>query len=112
MHAIDTATGFAWEQIAGFPGLDLAPGAEVIELAKALSGGNATGKVAFGTEAGLFDQNGIPAVVCGPGSIDQAHKPDEFIALEQVALCERFMDRLQERLSEIGRAAWRERGCQ
>ena len=99
MQAVDPATGFAWEQMAGFPGLDLAPGAEVIELAKALSGGNATGKVAFGTEAGLFDRNGIPAVVCGPGSIDQAHKPDEFVALEQVALCERFMDRLEERLS-------------
>jgi len=99
MQAVDPATGFAWEQMAGFPGLDLAPGAEVIELAKALSGGNATGKVAFGTEAGLFDCNGIPAVVCGPGSIDQAHKPDEFIALEQVALCERFMDRLEDRLS-------------
>jgi acetylornithine deacetylase len=38
-------------------------------------------------------------VVCGPGSIDQAHKPDEFVALEQVALCERFMQRLEERLS-------------
>jgi acetylornithine deacetylase len=99
MQAVDPATGFSWEQMAGFPGLDLAPGAEVIELAKALSGGNATGKVAFGTEAGLFDRNGIPAVVCGPGSIDQAHKPDEFVALEQVALCERFMDRLEERLS-------------
>ena len=98
MQTVDPATGFAWEQVSGFPGLDLAPGAEVIELAKALSGGNATGKVAFGTEAGLFDQHGIPTVVCGPGSIDQAHKPDEFIALEQVALCERFMDRLEERL--------------
>src|SRR5690606_25552060 len=99
MQAIDPATGFDWEPISAFPGLDLAPGAEVVELAKALSGGNATGKVAFGTEAGLFDANGIPTVVCGPGSIDQAHKPDEFIALEQVALCERFMDRLEERLS-------------
>ena len=99
MQAVDPATGFDWEQIAGFPGLDLAPDAEVIELAKSLSGGNATGKVAFGTEAGLFDAGGIPAVVCGPGSIDQAHKPDEFIALEQVALCERFMQRLEDRLS-------------
>jgi len=98
MQKVDPATGFAWERMAGFPGLDLAPEAEVIELAKALSGGNATGKVAFGTEAGLFDANGIPAVVCGPGSIDQAHKPDEFVSLEQVALCERFMDRLEERL--------------
>ncbi len=98
MREIDPATGFTWEELSSFPGLDLAPGAEVVELAKALSGGNDTGKVAFGTEAGLFDQRGIPTVVCGPGSIDQAHKPDEFVTLEQVALCERFMDRLEERL--------------
>ena len=96
MQAIDPATGFSWEEMAGFPGLDLAPDAEIVALAKALSGGNATGKVAFGTEAGLFDHSGIPAVVCGPGSIDQAHKPDEFVTLEQVALCERFMDRLEQ----------------
>jgi len=98
MQAVDPATGFSWEQISAFPGLDMDPGAEIVELAKTLSGGNATGKVAFGTEAGLFDRSGIPTVVCGPGSIDQAHKPDEFVALEQVALCERFMDRLEERL--------------
>jgi len=98
MQAVDPTTGFTWEQISAFPGLDMDPGAEIVELAKTLSGGNATGKVAFGTEAGLFDQRGIPTVVCGPGSIDQAHKPDEFVALEQVALCERFMDRLEERL--------------
>lgn len=98
MREIDPATGFTWEELSSFPGLDLAPGAEVVELAKALSGGNDTCKVAFGTEAGLFDQRGIPTVVCGPGSIDQAHKPDEFVTLEQVALCERFMDRLEERL--------------
>jgi acetylornithine deacetylase len=98
MQAIDPSTGFSWEEMAGFPGLDLAPDAEIIELAKTLSGGNATGKVAFGTEAGLFDKSGIPAVVCGPGSIAQAHKPDEFVTLEQVALCERFMDRLEERV--------------
>jgi acetylornithine deacetylase len=99
MQAIDPASGFSWEQMAGFPGLNLADDAAVIELAKALSGGNATGKVAFGTEAGLFDASGIPTVVCGPGSIDQAHKPDEFVTEEQVALCERFMDRLEQRLS-------------
>ena len=98
MQAIDPATGFSWEEMAGFPGLNLADDAEIIELARALSGGNATGKVAFGTEAGLFDHSGIPAVVCGPGSIEQAHKPDEFVTEEQVALCERFMDRLEERL--------------
>ena len=104
MQAIDPASGFTWEPLSSFPGLDLAPEAEVVDLAKALTGSNATGKVAFGTEAGLFDDSGIPAVVCGPGSIDQAHKPDEFVTLEQIALCERFMDRLEERVRPGGLA--------
>jgi acetylornithine deacetylase len=55
-------------------------------------------KVAFGTEAGLIQQAGMPAIVCGPGSIDQAHKPNEFIAISQLAQCEAFMDRLLARL--------------
>ena len=54
----------------------------------------------YGTEAGLFQESGIPVVVCGPGNIAQAHKPDEFIDLAQVALCERFMDRLIERATQ------------
>jgi acetylornithine deacetylase len=68
---------------------------EIVQLAKALTGANSTGKVAFGTEAGLFQEMaGIPTVVCGPGSIEQAHKPDEFIDLEQIALCEEFLRKL------------------
>jgi acetylornithine deacetylase len=97
MKAIDPETGFAWEQMACFPGLETPPDADVVSLAKALSGGNITGKLAFGTEAELFHEAGIPAVVCGPGSIEQAHKPDEYVSLEQLALCERFMDRLLDR---------------
>lgn len=51
-------------------------------------------KVAYVTEAGLFQQAGIPAIVCGPGSIEQAHKADEYIALEQLEQCDRFLQRL------------------
>ena len=50
--------------------------------------------VAFGTEAGLFSAIGIPTVICGPGSIDQAHRPDEWLALDQLAACDAFLDRL------------------
>jgi acetylornithine deacetylase len=50
--------------------------------------------VSYGTEGGLFQQAGIPAVVCGPGSIVQAHKADEFIALEQLDQCAAFLERL------------------
>src|SRR5690606_24435668 len=99
MQAIRPNTGIEFEFYSAFAGLDTPSGHEVVQLAKALSGSNGTAKVAFGTEAGLISEAGIPAVVCGPGSIDQAHKPDEFIALEQVALCERFMERLLERLT-------------
>ena len=94
MQAVDPATGFTWEETSAFPALDTDPDAAVVTLAKALAQANDTYKVAFGTEAGRFSESGIPAVVCGPGSIAQAHKPDEFIALEQLARCERFMDRL------------------
>jgi acetylornithine deacetylase len=55
--------------------------------------------VSFGTEGGLFQQAGIPTVVCGPGSIEQGHKPNEFIALDQVRQCEGFMHRLIDRVS-------------
>ena len=58
-----------------------------------------TTKVAFGTEGGLFSAAGIPTIICGPGSIDQAHKPDEFIALDQIARCEAFLKRLIDRVS-------------
>ena len=46
----------------------------------------------------MFQQAGIPAIICGPGSIEQAHKPDEYVTLEQVALCESFMERLLEQM--------------
>ena len=61
-----------------------------------LTGANAVGVVSYATEGGLFQQAGMSAVVCGPGSIDQAHQPNEFIALSQVDLCERFMAQLWE----------------
>ena len=54
--------------------------------------------MSFGTEAGLFEEIGIPSVVCGPGYIDQAHKPDEFIETDQVRKCEAFIDNLIDRL--------------
>ncbi|MGJ7583362.1 M20/M25/M40 family metallo-hydrolase, partial [Variovorax sp. RHLX14] len=66
----------------------------ITKLAQRLAGEERTTLVAFGTEAGLFKNAGIPTVVCGPGSIEQAHQPDEFVSLEQLARCELFMERL------------------
>lgn len=67
-------------------------------LARQLTGRNSSEAVSYGTEAGLFQEAGIPAVVCGPGSILQAHKPDEFIKLEQIDLCAQFMQRLADHI--------------
>ena len=82
-----------------YPGLDTPADAEVVALAAALTGIDERIKVGFGTEGGLFSGVlGIPTVVCGPGSIDQAHKPDEFIAADQLAHCDAMLERLLERL--------------
>jgi acetylornithine deacetylase len=95
MHMSHADTGIAFEIMSEFPALDTDPDEEVVSIAKRLSQQNDHGKVAFGTEASVISKHGhIPTVVCGPGSIDQAHKPDEFIAIDQVAKCEEFMHRL------------------
>jgi len=94
MHAVNADTGFRWEKISSFPGADTDEGAEIVSLAKRATGRNSAGKVAFGCEAGLYDAAGIPTVICGPGHIDQAHKPDEFVALAQLAECEAFLRRV------------------
>ncbi len=99
MQAVATDTGFTWEDVPGCEALNAGEDEEVTRLAKSLSGKNQTQKVGFGTEAGHFQGAGIPTVVCGPGSIDQAHKPDEFMTLEQVAQCEKFLWRLMERVT-------------
>lgn len=97
MTRTQPGTGFSFEPMSHIPGLATDEDAQVVQLVKALTGQNATAKVAFGTEAGLFQAGGMPAVVCGPGSIEQAHKPDEFIVLEQIAQCESFLRKLFQR---------------
>jgi acetylornithine deacetylase len=99
MRRVHPAAGFAWETLSSIPGLDAPDGDPVVGLARSLSGLSDTGRVSYGTEAGLFQEVGIPSVICGPGSIEQAHKPDEWVSLEQVARCERFIDDLGVRLA-------------
>jgi acetylornithine deacetylase len=93
MRAVDPAARIVFEEISEFPGLETPASRDVVGLAKRLAGRNEHGKVAFGTEAGLFALAGIPTVVIGPGSIDQAHKADEYIVL-QLEACSAFLDRL------------------
>ncbi|WP_336083591.1 acetylornithine deacetylase [Thalassospira sp. CH_XMU1448-2] len=87
--------GVEIEVVSDMPGLATGDDEEVTKLVMALTGANTTGKVSFGTEAGVFSAMGdIPTVVCGPGNIEQAHKPDEFIELDQLGRCEVFLDKL------------------
>jgi acetylornithine deacetylase len=89
----------AIEQVYAYPGLDTPPDAEIVDFVKGLTGANGTIKVAFGTEGGLFDRRlGIPVVVCGPGSMAQGHKPDEFVSREQLERCDAMLDTLLSRL--------------
>ncbi|MNO98379.1 Acetylornithine deacetylase [compost metagenome] len=102
MQAVKADTAIRFEAISAYPGLATAPESAAARLVAQLCGSDAFSTVAFGTEGGLFDQAGIPAVVCGPGSMDQGHKPDEFVSVEQMAACDRLMDRLAEYLSNNG----------
>ncbi len=100
MLAIDGATGIMFDEYNTTAGLDTGEQDEAAILARQLSGANGpSGKVSFTTEAGLFHASGIPTVVCGPGSIAQAHKPDEFIDLTQVAQGEAFLRRLLDHMT-------------
>ena len=99
MRAVNATTGVAFEEMNDTDGLDMPADHELVRLAQSLSGANSVGKVSFATEAGLFQQADIPTVICGPGSIDVAHKPNEYIAIDQIRQCERFMRRLMDHLA-------------
>lgn len=103
MQAIDKACGMELERRYAYPGLATAREADITLLARELSKSGEPVKIAFGTEAGSYHSElGIPSVVCGPGSIRQAHQPDEFVSAGQLAACEEFMRRLLNRLSAAG----------
>ncbi|NTV86837.1 MAG: acetylornithine deacetylase [Burkholderiaceae bacterium] len=94
MHKVAPEAGFSFETICEVPSFLGSAGDAVTRLAQRLSGEDRTTLVAFGTEAGLFKSAGIPTVVCGPGYIVQAHQPDEYVSLDQLARCETFMQGL------------------
>jgi acetylornithine deacetylase len=74
-----------------YPGLKMDEESPAVALARELTGANRVEAVAYGTEAGHFQSYGIPAVICGPGSIEQAHRPDEFVALSELDACATFL---------------------
>ncbi|CAG9271354.1 Acetylornithine deacetylase [Paraburkholderia unamae] len=102
MRAVHADTGIRFEALNAYPGLATPPESEVAQLLARLCESSDFGTVAFGTEGGLFAQAGIPTVVCGPGSMDQGHKPDEFVTLDQLDRCDAMLLRLAQHLQTAG----------
>ncbi len=100
MRKVNAASAIHLEPLSAYPGLATPEDSEAAQLVALLSGSDEFGTVAFGTEGGLFDQAGIPTVVCGPGSMDQGHKPDEFVSVEQLQGCDAMLLRLVDYLKQ------------
>jgi len=96
MRRIDPESGIDLVWASQTAGLAAAEADAIVQWAMRLSEHSTVGKVSYGTEAGLFQQMGVPTVICGPGDIAEAHRPNEFVALEQLARCETFMGRILE----------------
>ncbi len=96
MRAQHEDAAIVTETLARVPPLRPLEGSPAEALAISLTGANRATTVSFASEAGQFQEAGIPAVLCGPGSVEQAHQPNEFIALEQIEACEAFLRKLIE----------------
>ncbi|MBI3674611.1 MAG: acetylornithine deacetylase [Rhizobiales bacterium] len=99
-RAVYAEARFNFAELQSYPAMNTPVDGEAVKFVHSLTGGNSTGKITFGTEGGLFQKVlGIPAVVCGPGNIAVAHKPDEYVSVAQMAACDRMLERLVEKLS-------------
>ena len=96
MQAVDEAAGIDLEWLSQTAGLAASETDAIVRWALQLSRHTKAGKVSYGTEAGLFQNMGVPSVICGPGDIAQAHRPNEFVTLEQLGQCEKFIGRILE----------------
>jgi acetylornithine deacetylase len=94
MRAVDPQSGIDLEWVSQTIGLASSESDAIVQWAMSLARSNQTGKVSYGTEAGLFQQMGVPTVILGPGDIAEAHRPNEFVALDQLAKCETFVSRI------------------
>jgi acetylornithine deacetylase len=94
MRARSPAAAIEWRELMSYPGLGGTDGATIEEVCCRLTATQEAGKLAFGTEAGHFAARGIPTVVCGPGDIRVAHKPDEYVELAQLEHCAHFLREL------------------
>jgi acetylornithine deacetylase len=94
MQTVDPLSGIDLVWDSQTVGLAASETDAIVQWVMRLSGKTTVGKVSYGTEAGLFQQMGVPSVICGPGDISEAHRPNEFVALDQLAQCEAFMNRI------------------
>lgn len=94
MRAVSTTSDIRFSELSSYPGLLTDPASDAARLLALIAGREDFTTVAFGTEGGLFDEAGVATVVCGPGSMEQGHKPDEFVSLEQLERCDAMLARL------------------
>ena len=95
MHNISSETNIEINEKINYPGLNISESISPVKQVKELLGNSSHKKVIFGTEGGLFKRElNLPTIICGPGSIDQAHKPDEFISIQQIEKGGTFIDKL------------------
>jgi len=98
MRKVASNTHIEFDLLSASPGFDTHGESDIALLGQDCNGTSDHGKVSFGTEAGLFHAAGVPAIICGPGHIAQAHQPNEWVAVDQLARCEAFMRRLADRV--------------
>ena len=99
MRSVAPEAGIETRMLNQAPAFGPEENGEAERIARAITGDNAIHAAAYAAEAGQFQEAGFSTVVCGPGSIDQAHQPNEYIELDQIAQCERFLRRLMDDLS-------------
>ncbi|MFN4235977.1 MAG: acetylornithine deacetylase [Vogesella sp.] len=100
MQQVAPEADIRFEQLVNCPPFEYSPGSEITRHVEALCQGCSHDAVAYTTEAGRFHEAGIPCVVCGPGSIEQAHRPDEYVSVAQLAACDAWLDQLFLRLRQ------------
>ncbi|CAG1013896.1 MAG: acetylornithine deacetylase [Rhizobiaceae bacterium] len=95
----DSGFEVAWQELSSYPALALVNGSEIAAMLKQLTGQEPLTAVSYGTEAGLYQQAGIDAIICGPGEIGRAHRPNEYIELGELAACRKLIEDLGARLA-------------
>ncbi|RWA75326.1 MAG: acetylornithine deacetylase [Mesorhizobium sp.] len=94
----DSGFKVAWNELSSYPALAPANGSELAAILTELTGQEPLTAVSYGTEAGLYQQAGIDAIICGPGDISRAHRPNEYIEIEELAACRKMIEDLGARL--------------